>query len=137
MPGNIINTVPVTVMPMGLMALFTEELERKAFIDEGYAQGESTRVARTLFARHRFHVSRKLTLAESESLRTFYLNTRDGKPFWFYNLKECVPVGDWDESGGNPVGRYAVVWDGPLVQAVGLGLRGHTSEYQLREVVES
>lgn len=135
MPGNIVITAPVTVMPMGLMSLFQEEMERKAFVDEGYAQGESTRVARTIFSRRRFRVARKLTKDEAESLRTFYISTRDGRPFWFYNLIECVPVGDWDESGGSPVGRYAVVWDGPLVQSVGIGRNG-TSEYQLREVVE-
>ena len=142
MPGNIVNTVPTVVMPMGLMTLFQEEVERKPYLDEGYAQGESTRMWRTIFGRHRFHVSRRLTDAEAAALRTFYLNTRDGRPFWFYNLRECQPVGAWDPDGAATAGRYAVVWDGPLVQSVGPSGtvakpgRGGTSEYQLREVVE-
>lgn len=134
MPGNIIITEPTLVMPMALMAAFTEEIERRALIDEGYAQGESTRRPLTLLARRRFRIARRLTPAQRSELVAFYNLTREGVPFWFYNLAETQPPGSWDETGANPIGRYVVVWDGPLVQAARMGRS--SSEFALREVVE-
>lgn len=144
MPDNIVNTLPAAVIPMGPMTLFQEELERKAYIDEGYAQGESTRQARTLFERRRFHIARRLTDDQMVQMRDFYNNMRGGKPFWFYHLRETVPPGSWDPTGGATTGRYTVVFDGPLIVAARPGamkIAGvwkplHQCEYQLREVVE-
>jgi hypothetical protein len=140
MPYNVIIGTPVQVMPIGLMAAFEEESERKALIDQGYAYGESTRLALTLTSRKRFRVSRRLTPAQADALRAFYLSTRHGQSFWFYNLRETQPPGSFDPTGGNPIGRYAVVWDSPLTQSAGFTgtvakpARGSVSEYALREV---
>jgi hypothetical protein len=134
MPSNIVHTPPGEVMPMGLMILFESQAERRALTDTGYALGESTRQALTLTSRKRFRVSRRLTLSEAQNLRAFYIRYRHGAPFWFYDLRETEPPGSWDPAGANPIGRYAVVFEGPLMQSAGPS-RGN-SEYLLREVVE-
>jgi hypothetical protein len=132
MPSNLVITQPDVVMPQGLMSSFKEQIERPALVDDGYALGESTRFAMTIFSRRTFRLARRLNGADTVTLYNF-LAARKGRPFWFYNLRETQPVGSWDPTGQNPVGRYAVVWQGPLAQATEMG-RGGTSELELREV---
>jgi hypothetical protein len=132
MPSNLVITQPDAVMPQGLMSAFREQIERPALVDDGYALGESTRFAMTTLSRRTFRLARRLNQADTTALYNF-LAARKARPFWFYNLRETQPVGSWDPTGANPVGRYAVVWQGPLTQSTDLGLRG-TSEFELREV---
>lgn len=134
MPGNIVITPPNQVMPLGPMSAFTEEIERPARVDEGYAYGETTRLALTTQARRVFRLTRSLSAADAAALENFLLLTMTGRAFWFYNLRETVPTGSYDPTGANPVGRYAVTWEGSLTQAVAPGVRTVVAQYALREV---
>lgn len=135
MPGNIVNKPPTQVMPMGTMVSFDGTFERPAIVDEGYAYGESTRQPLTLNARRYFRVARPLTRAQADTLEQFYTSTVSaGEPFWFYDLRETVPIGSWDPTGANPVGRYCVFWDGPMARTVNLSGRPLIIEFALREV---
>ena len=134
MPSNPILTDPDAVMPqLGPMVSFSEELERPALLDGPYPEGESTRSVLTLNARRIFRFSRRLPPAAADELKTFLLNRKE-KPFWFYNLRETQPVGAWDPTGQNPVGRYAVVWAEGWQESLDLGGRGNTISIVLREV---
>jgi hypothetical protein len=119
---------------MGTMVAFTEQIERPALIDDGYTYGESTRVALTNNGRHRFNLARQLVPSQADLVEQFYRNTQFGQSFYFYNLRETVPLGSWDASGQNPVGRYTVTWDGPMLRTTVLGGRGVILEFALREV---
>lgn len=131
MPNNLILPTPTEVMPIGPMAAFSESLEHAALLDE-YPDGQTARSSLVTLPRRVFRLSRRLTHADAQTLYTF-LKGMQGRPFFFYHLKETQPPGSWDATGVNPVGRYAVVMQGPLQQTVELGLRG-TSSVELREV---
>ena len=131
MPSNLVLTQPDVVMPQGPMQAFDESAERPALLDDGYAQGEDTRFVLTQQARRFFRVARRLTQDDWNTLYTFFV-ARKGRPFWFYNVRETQPPYSWDPTGQNPIGRYAVVFEGGLSQATELP-RG-TCQVALREV---
>jgi hypothetical protein len=132
MPGNLTPAAPSEVMPMGLCSQFQEVIALEQDLNE-YADGRSTRKALALNARRGFQLSRPLTDAQLATLRTFYFTVaRYGIPFWFYNLRETVPVGSWDPTGQNPVGRYTVAWEGGWTETLAVGRHGVT--FTLREV---
>ena len=132
MPHNLNPSEPTLVMPIGLMTAFEEVLFLDAQLNE-YPDGRSTRRALAINPRHTFRVSRALTNYELDDLRGFYFAfARYGYAFWFYNLRETVPPFDWDATGGDPVGRYTVVWEGPWSDKIGIKLNG--SDFVLREV---
>lgn len=135
MPSNISISPPTQVMPMGTMNAFSEQIIREAVVDDAYAYGESTRQPLTLNPRRQFAISRPVTPAAANTLEQFYRDTmRSGASFWFYNLRETIPTGSWDPTGANPVGRYTVAWDGPLVRTLNLAGRPILLEFSLREV---
>jgi len=131
MPNNLLLPTPTQVMPIGPMLAFSESVEHQALLDE-YPDASTTRASLVMLPRRTFRLARKLPAVDMAALYTF-LKGMKGKPFWFYNLKETQPPGSWDPTGLNPVGRYAVVLQGPLSQSVELGLRG-TVSLELREV---
>ena len=133
MPGNLAPAEPTQVMPYSLAAAFEETLFLDAFINE-YADGRSERRAGAFNARRTFRVARRLSDEQLEDLRTFYYDVaRYGAPFWFYNVRETTPPYTWDETGSNPVGRYAVVWEGGWNDTITFGR--HESQFVLREVI--
>lgn len=135
MPGNLIPAEPTLVMPMGLMTRFEETLFLDAFVDT-YADSNSTRRALAFNNRHIFRLARKLSFEELLELRDFYLVVaRYGNPFWFYNLRETEPPGTWDPTGGDPIGRYTVVWHGGFNETFVLGQRQLLNDFELWEVV--
>lgn len=131
MPNNLILPTPTQVMPIGPMLAFSESLEHAALLDE-YPDASTARRSLVTLPRRVFRLARKLPAADMAALYSF-LQGMKGRPFWFYNLRETQPPGSWDATGLNPVGRYAVVLQGPLSQSVELGSRG-TVSMELREV---
>lgn len=113
------------------MLSFSESVEHAALLDE-YPDASTARASLVLLPRRTFRVVRKLSAADMAALYSF-LQAMKGRPFWFYNLRETAPVGSWDPAGLNPVGRYAVVLQGPLAQTLEIGSRG-TVSIELREV---
>lgn len=131
MPNNLILPTPTQVMPIGPMLAFSESVEHAALLDE-YPDGQTARASLVTLPRRTFRLVRKLKAADMAALYSF-LQAMRGRPFWFYSLKETQPPGSWDPAGLNPVGRYAVVLQGPLAQSLELGSRG-TVSMELREV---
>jgi len=131
MPSNIINTQPTLVFPYMFTDAFEEVIERPAFIDQMTADGRMVRYPRTAARRCRFRLSRRLNEYEAAELRQWYdVLGVSGGVFWFYNPRELHPP---DLSGANPVGRYAVVWDGPLSQSTEAAVNC-SSDFAFREV---
>jgi hypothetical protein len=110
MPGNLIPASPTTVMPARLARSFHEELRLECDINT-YPDGASDRQALALNNRRYFTVQVMLPPAEWHDLRQFLFD-HQGLPFYFYNLRETVPPFSWDPTGGDPIGRYTVVFDG-------------------------
>lgn len=118
MPGNLQPANPTEVMPKGLCTAFQEELRFESFVNSGYPDGSSDRVALALNARHFFRFTRRATATQYAALFTFY-KAHLIVPFYFYNLRESNFV--WDATGGSTVGRYTVVFDGNWSDQSGLG----------------
>lgn len=132
MPGNLHPAQPSLVMPMTLCSAFEESLFLDAAVDE-YSDGRSTRRWLAFNARRGFKLSRPLNDYELDDLRGFYLAyARYGHAFWFYNLRETLPPGSWDPTGGSTLGRYTVVWEGGWRESINLGR--HLTDFTLREV---
>src|SRR5262245_5662373 len=137
MPSNPILTQPDAVMPIGLMIAFSEVIERPALADGPFSGGETIRFPLTMNPRRMFRLARRLSQVDADALRNFLLQHKC-RPFWFYNIRETAPVGSWDPTGQNPVGRYPVVWAGAYEQESNLpGVapgRGDSVSIELREV---
>jgi len=119
MPSNPIPAPVQYVMPSGLMQLFEFERRYEVLYNE-YPDGNSNRVTLSILPRHFAKVSRRLTLAQYTDLRSFYTAIQL-QPFYFYNLRETVPIGAFDPTGANTVGRYTMVFDAPWSEEVMLG----------------
>ena len=130
MPGNVASAVPVGVMPWSLASQYTEELRLEALVN-AYPDGSSERTALALNPRRFFKLAFPLRPAKFTEMWNFY-RANYGKPFWFYNLRETVPPFTYDPTGSNPVGRYAVVFDGAWSEEIQLGRS--TASFNLREV---
>lgn len=133
MPHDLHPALPGLTMPNQLASAFEEVLMLDAALEE-YADGRSTRRAMAFNSRRGFRLSRPLNDAELDDLRGFYFAyARYGHAFWFYNYRETIPPGSWDESGADPIGRYTVVWEGSWTETIGKAR--HTTDFVLREVV--
>jgi hypothetical protein len=110
MPGNLNPANPVDVMPKHLAKAFSMDLRLEILMDV-YADGHSNRNALALNTRAYFRLNMGLTATDWAALRDFF-NAHQGKSFYFYNLRETVPMGSYDPTGQNTVGRYTVVFDG-------------------------
>jgi hypothetical protein len=99
MPGNITPANPTAVMPAHLSRSFQEEMRLEADVNM-YPDGSSDRNALAQNNRRYFKLAQSLSPDDWKSLRTFFYNNQ-GQAFYFYN-----------PTGGDPVGRYTVVFDG-------------------------
>lgn len=110
MPNNLNPANPVHVMPANLSKAFTMDLRMETLLN-AYPDGSSDRAALAQNVRAYFHLTQALTADDWQTLFFFYqANTH--LAFYFYNLRETVPMGSWDATGQNPIGRYTVVFDG-------------------------
>lgn len=110
MPQNLNPPVVVGVMPKALCKAFQEEQRMEALLNN-YPDGTSDRLALAQNVRRYFRMTLGLNGPDWAAMRTFFL-ARQGRAFYFYNLRETVPPFSYDPSGNNPVGRYTVVFDG-------------------------
>jgi hypothetical protein len=110
MPGNIIPAAPADVMPANLARAFHEDMHLELDINL-YPDGSSDRNALALNTRHYWTMQQTLVASDYAALRAFFY-AHQGQPFYFYNLRETVPPFSHDPTGGDPIGRYTVVFDG-------------------------
>ena len=109
MPYNVVPAPVTDVMPAGLMQAFSFERRYEVQIAQ-YEDGRSTRRTFATMPRAYASLERRLTSGEWAQLLAFF-RAHPTQPFYFYNLKETVPVGSWDPTGSNPTGRYVMVFD--------------------------
>lgn len=130
MPYNPVLPVVTAVMPAGLMQAFSFERRYEVQV-EIYADGRSTRRTFANLPRVYASLERKLDETQLGQLYSFWWEHRV-EPFYFYNLRETVPVGSFDPTGVNPVGRYVMVFDSAWNDERALGRT--ILRLQLREV---
>lgn len=109
MPYNPVPAPVNDVMPAGLMQAFTFEQRYEVQIVD-YADGRTTRRTFATLPRAYASLERKLDETQLGQFYTFWYAHRV-EPFYFYNLRETVPLGSWDPTGVDPVGRYVMVFD--------------------------
>lgn len=117
MPANINNAVSAGVMPYTLATAFSESRTYPVQVNE-YVDGCSQRRVLASTSRKRFRISKRLTTAELNALRLFYISNV-GKAFSFYPFKK-----DFDATGQNSTGRYLVRFEGPWSETSELGRNG-------------
>lgn len=110
MPSHVAVANPVGVFPKGLCSAFSEELRIEPLINV-YPDGSSDRAALAINPRRWFKLTRPLRSADYSLLFTFYQAHR-AQEFYFYNLRETVPMWSYDPTGSATSGRYIVVFDG-------------------------
>jgi hypothetical protein len=123
-PASVAAANPTTVLPYSLCVAFQFSLEWA--VDENtYRGGEVQRQAQVATSRKAWSQSKRLTTAELDTLRTFYLARKGGmEEFWFYDLWETVPKlsqAGYDATGSATAGRYAVRFEGGWQEALQLG----------------
>jgi len=131
MPQNLNPANPTTVMPKQLCKSFQEDLRMEALMNQ-YPDGSSDRLALAQNVRHYFRMMQGLNGTDWANMRQFYIN-QQGRAFYFYNLRETVPMGSYDPTGQNTVGRYTVVFDGQWSDTYNVARTDVAM--QLREVV--
>lgn len=117
MPGNIIAAAPTQVMPAHLSRAFHEESHMECDLNI-YADGSTDRRALATNTRRYFTMQQFLPPDQWDQMRTFYF-ANQGRPFYFYNLRETVPPFSFDPTGQNPIGRYIVAFDGQWSDSYG------------------
>jgi hypothetical protein len=110
MPSNLSPAAPQGVMPKQLAQAFTMEM-RLELLSNVYPDGSSERTALAQNVRAYFHLTQAMNATDWHNMFNFY-QAHLITPFYFYNLRETVPMGSWDATGQDPVGRYTVVFDG-------------------------
>ena len=146
MPGNLTPAAPTDVMPSNLSRAFHEELHLECDMNM-YPDGSSDRNALAENDRHYFTMQQALVPDDYTALHNFYF-AHQGRPFYFYNVRETVPPFSFDPTGSDPIGRYTVVFDGTWTETygfdrnlLGTGIvtggyaRAATENLGLREVV--
>jgi hypothetical protein len=107
-PGSVANAIVATVLPVTLSSAFTRSQVYALLVNE-YSCGETQRNALTTTSRKRWQISKRLTAAELDALRTFWLARGGGlEPFWFYDCGETSPP--WNPAPSGSQGRYTVVF---------------------------
>jgi hypothetical protein len=108
MPGAVGNAVVATTLPVTLSSAFTRSQEYALLLNE-YTNGESQRKALTTTSRKRWQISKRLTAAELDELRTFWLARGGGtEAFYFYDCGETSPP--WNPAPSGSQGRYTVTF---------------------------
>jgi hypothetical protein len=134
MPGNISGPRPALVMPQTLCTAFSEarayEQLRNLYHDGTPQAGQFAQTSRRTFK-----LTRRLSAAQTATLRTFYENVGGGwKPFWFYSPYEASPVGsNYDVTGANGTGRAVVAFRSNWTQTTGLA-RTDIAELEMVEL---
>ena len=108
MPGSVLNAAPATVLPPSLCKSFVHE-RAYPLIENEYKNGESQRSVQATTSRKRWRLTKRLTPAVLQTLRTFY-EARNGstEPFYFYDPYDTSPKFSYDPTGVATVGRYTV-----------------------------
>ncbi len=121
MPGNIALASSIGVMPQTLCLSFTESQD---FLEQRNTYHDGSRQVGQLAQNSRatFKLSRKLTVAQLGTLRSFWEAANGGlSPFYFYNPYEGSPVGSsYDGTGVSTTGRYMVVFKGNWSQSTNM-----------------
>jgi hypothetical protein len=130
MPNPVTISTPTDVFPAGLASKFSID-ERLGTLDNKYPDGSSDRLNLANIPRRYFTLSVPLNGAQWRALRDFYF-AHEGKSFWFYVGRETVPPWTPDPTGAATDGRYAVVFDSPWSETIGLGRS--SADFSLREV---
>jgi hypothetical protein len=117
MPQNLTPAQPTAVMPAHLCRAFHEDMHLECDLNL-YPDGSTDRMALAHYERHYWTMQATLSPTDYTDLRTFYM-TWQGKPFYFYNPRETAPPFSWDASGGDPVGRYIVAFEGAWSETYG------------------
>ena len=121
MPGSVQNAAPSTVLPQSLCRAFTHE-RAYPLIENEYKNGESQRSVLATNSRKRWRLTKRLTPAALQTLRTFY-DARNGttEPFFFYDPYDTNPKFSYDPTGQVTTGRYTVRFDGAWSQSDDIG----------------
>lgn len=130
MPDNVMVAAPVDVFPAILATAFSEEVRVESLVNS-YVDGSADRAPLVEYPRRFFKLTSALTLAQWDTLRTFYF-AHIAQPFYFYFGRETVPPFSQDPTGADTLGRYTVVFDGGYSDAIALGRS--TVSFGLREV---
>ena len=121
MPGSVENAAPSTVLPQSLCRAFTHE-RAYPLIENEYKNGESQRSVLATNSRKRWRLTKRLTPAALQALRTFY-DARNGttEPFYFYDPHDTNPKFSYDPTGQVTTGRYTVRFNSDWQQSSGPG----------------
>jgi hypothetical protein len=121
MPGSVQNAAPSTVLPQSLSVAFVRAQEYPV-IENEYQNGESQRSVEVNNSRKRWHLAKRLTPAQLQTLRDFYA-ARNGpvEPFYFYDPYATSPKFSHDPTGGSVQGRYNVRFNSDWNQSNGPG----------------
>ena len=121
MPGSVENAAPTTVLPQSLCRAFTHE-RAYPLIENEYKNGESQRSVLATNSRKRWRLTKRLTPAALQTLRTFY-DARSGttEPFYFYDPFDTNPKFSYDPTGQVTTGRYTVRFNSDWQQSSGPG----------------
>jgi hypothetical protein len=121
MPANVAAAAPTTVLPHALCSAYEQTMSYEC-VTSDYPSGESQREVKASSPRRAWSLARRLRPAAMQALVEFYL-ARHGAhdPFWFYDPYETPVFGGHDPTGAQPVGRYAVRFEGPLTRTLSGG----------------
>ena len=121
MPGSVQNAAPATVLPQSLCRAFMHE-RAYPLIENEYKNGESQRSVLATNSRKRWRLTKRLTPAALQTLRTFY-DARNGttEPFYFYDPYDTNPKFSYDPTGQATTGRYTVRFNSDWQQSSGPG----------------
>ncbi len=121
MPGSVENAAPSTVLPQSLCRAFTHE-RAYPLIENEYKNGESQRSVLATNSRKRWRLTKRLTPAALQALRTFY-DARNGttEAFCFYDPYDTNPKFSYDPTGQVTTGRYTVRFNSDWQQSSGPG----------------
>lgn len=112
MPSSVANAVATETMPFTLCRAYRHSRE-VLLRENNYANGENQRDKLVSTSRKRWQLTKRLTLADMQELRTFY-DARGGplEAFYFYDAWETSPKFSYDETGVATTGRYTVRFEG-------------------------
>lgn len=132
MPHSVPYAVPNGVMPRFLSSAFTSVDTYEARINE-YPDGTSQRDTETDNFQRRWRLRANLPPAVAAAVRSF-LAARWNEAFWFYDAQSYVaeggigelettdPIGNFDETGEDVVGRWLVRLEGGWSQSKPVGI---------------
>jgi phage-related protein len=121
MPDSVQNAAPSTVLPQSLCRAFTHE-RAYPLIENEYKNGESQRSVLATNSRKRWRLTKRLTPAALQALRTF-CDARNGttEAFYFYDPYDTNPKFSYDQTGQVTTGRYTVRFNSDWQQSSGPG----------------